>query len=230
MFNIVLLILLIAVVVLIIRKLHVIAVAVFFGALILMLAVTVLRDQLHLPVNDYIDTTNIDNLRDTVVPFDFGENEDGKIITVIKDDDGKEIEVKEDEINYEYLSDDERERLEDNLDKILDGEEIIIDEDESKEIKENVINNELIEKENLEKESQEFLETENNTLILSYSKDLKDNESRKSVYNEIVNLVSDENFYSKFMGMSEYVSVEYDLGNGKMYNNGKGELVIILYR
>ena len=229
MLNIILLILLIAVVVLIIRKLHVIAVAVFFGAIILMLSVTVLRDQLHLPVNDYIDTTVIDDLRDTVIPVDFGENENGKIITVIKDD-GSEVKVEEEEINYEYLSDEERERLESNLDKILNGEEIIIDESESKEIKENTITNEIVEKDNLEKEVKSSLENENDTLILSYSKDLKNTESRKSIYNEISPLVTDDNFYSKFMGMSEYVSVEYDLGNGKMYNNDKGELVIIIYK
>ena len=184
MLNLILLILLIAVVVLIIRKLHVIAVAVFFGALILMLAVTVLRDQLHLPVNDYVDTTAIDDLRDTVVPVDFGENEDGKAITIVKDD-GTEVEVEEEEINYEYLSEEERKRLEDNLDKILSGEEVIIDDKESEKIKENTVNNEIAKKDDLEKEVKKSEESKNHTLTLSYSKDLKDTESRKSVYDEI---------------------------------------------
>lgn len=217
MLKIIYLLLIIAVVVLIVRKLHVIAIAVFFGAIILMLSVTVLRDQLHIPINDYVNTEPIDNLRDKVVPIEIGKNDDGKIISV---DENTGEEVIEEKINYDYISEEDKAKIIANL-----NGEAQTEEDISKEVITNTYEKEKAVGEDNKKKEKENEESDNIIYEIPYK---KIDEVREDWYAKLKPVIEDDKFYSKFMGMSPYVNVEYDLGNAKMYNSDDGKSIKIL--
>lgn len=209
----------IIVVVFIIRKFAVIGVAIVFGTLILMISVTVLRDQLHLPVNDYVDTTELDNLRDKISPVTIGEE-------VVIVDEGKNVEKTkleepEELINYDLLTEEEIEMISKNLESNKN-----LNPKEAEKLEEKLIEGTKEDIKLTKKEETTKEEVRSNKHEYLY-KELTE-EKRKEIYNELSGYVNDSRFYEKLLGMSNYVDIKYDLGNGQMYNSEDRKSLIIL--
>lgn len=234
MINILLVIIGVFILYFVIKKLHVIAIAIFFGTIILMLSVTILRDQLHLPVNDYVDTTKLDELRDNYIPVEINNNQDKKVTFIPNEDDESKKDIEKEVItdvsydeygneiySYETLSEEENQAIIDRLNgKVSNIQTDNIDNTEKVDVKVEV-------KEPKNEVSEPKKKSEQKVYTYLYE-DLT-TEYRQVIIEQFKDKIKGSRFDKKLLGMNLYVDVTYEFENAIMYNDLSTKSLVIKF-
>lgn len=211
-------ILIIIAAILFIKKLPVIAIAVVFGAIIIFMSVWILRNVVHVPIDDYVNLEKVDYATEKV--------------KLKSDDDIVAEKVANQKTDYDSMSEEELKKILENIEKIEKGEpaELLAINDENS--KGTTHSNSSVAKmpspESIEKTKVKNVdETETYRYLF---KDYPTNKSRKRILKEHSSHIKDKKFETKLMGMSSYVALEYDLGNATLSTSEDYKEFIISYK
>lgn len=209
--------LIIAIVIMIIRKLPVIAIGIVFGTTILLSGVWILRNVVHAPIDNYANLEKVDYIGDKV--------------QMKSDDDIAKEKLENQKPDYDSMSEEELAKLRANVKAIENGtsttDSSTSTNDSKNDVRKTPVKKE-IKKSNNENDSL-VKQAKGETYKYKYT-EIMDAASREKIYKQHKNRIDDSKFKSKLMGMSNYVQLEYDLGNAIMYNSSDYQQLIIHYK